>query len=143
LAERGEIDRWAAARALQLGEDEAAERLVSLRERGYLKPRGRGRGTAYRLARVYSDELRGPIATDDDVRLDAEAVRLRVVAILEERGQLSNAEIRRISGFSRPEVVRLMRQLRAEGVAVLEGAGRAARYRPARAATGLGRHSTQ
>jgi ATP-dependent DNA helicase RecG len=132
LAERGEIDRWSAARALQLGEDEAAERLVSLRERGYLQPRGRGRGTSYRLARIYSDELRGAIATDDDVRLDAEAVRLRVLAVLRERGELSNTDIRRISGFSRPEVIRLMRQLREEGVAVLEGAGRAARYRPVR-----------
>ncbi|MFP5288787.1 MAG: ATP-binding protein, partial [Thermoanaerobaculia bacterium] len=88
LAERGEIDRWAAARALQLDEDEAADRLVSLRERGYLQPRGRGRGTCYRLARIYSDELRGVTATDDDVQLDGEAVRLRVLAVLRERGEL-------------------------------------------------------
>ncbi len=129
LAERGELDRWAAARALQLGEDEAAERLVSLRERGYLQPRGRGRGTAYRLARAYSDELRGAVATDDDLRLDSEAVRLRVLAVLHDRGELSNAEIRRLSGFSRSEALRLMRELRREGAVVLAGVGRGARYR--------------
>jgi ATP-dependent DNA helicase RecG len=136
LAERGEIDRWSAAKALQLEEDEAADRLVTLRERGYLQPRGRGRGTCYRLARIYSDELRGATATDDDVQLDAEAVRLRVLAVLRERGELSNADVRRISGFSRPEVVRLMRRLREDGAVVLEGMGRAARYRMARGAAG-------
>ncbi|HEY2292358.1 MAG TPA: RNA-binding domain-containing protein [Thermoanaerobaculia bacterium] len=136
LAERGEIDRWSAARALQLDEDEAADKLVSLRERGYLQPRGRGRGTCYRLSRALSDELRGVTATDDDVQFDAEAVRLRVLAVLRERGELSNADVRRISGFSRPEVVRLMRRLREDGVIVLEGAGRAARYRPANPAVG-------
>lgn len=127
--ELGEIDRWSAARALQLPEDEAGERLVSLRERGYLQPRGRGRGTAYRLVRTHSDELRGAAATDDDLPLDTEAVRLRVLAVLRERGELWNAEIRRLSGFSRAEVVRLMRELRREGAIVLDGVGRAARYR--------------
>lgn len=136
LAERGELDRWSAARVLQLGEAEAAERLVSLRERDFLQPRGRGRGTAYRLARAYSEELRGVVATDDDVQLDAEAVRLRVLAILRERGELSNTDIRRLSGYSRQEVIRLMRQLRDEGSVVLEGVGRAAHYRPAKRAAG-------
>jgi DNA-binding transcriptional ArsR family regulator len=80
--------------------------------------------------------LRGVTATDDDVQFDAEAVRLRVLAVLRERGDLSNADVRRISGFSRPEVVRLMRRLREDGLIVLEGAGRAARYRPANPAVG-------
>lgn len=136
LAERGELHRWDAACSLQLDEFEAAERLKSLRERGYVQPRGRGRGTAYRLARPYSDELRGAGATGDEVRLGAEAVRPRVLAILRERGALSNAEIRRLSGFSRAEVIRLMRELRSAGAVVLEGKGRAARYRLALGTTG-------
>ncbi|MFP5288788.1 MAG: hypothetical protein ACLGI9_23835 [Thermoanaerobaculia bacterium] len=37
--------------------------------------------------------------------------------------------MRRISGYSRPEVIRLMRRLREEGAVILDGAGRAARYR--------------
>ena len=43
VAQRGEADRWYAAQILQREEAEAAARLVSLRERGYLEPRGRGR----------------------------------------------------------------------------------------------------
>jgi len=39
------------ADALQLSEEEAAEKLVRLRERGYLVVRGRGRGASYDLKR--------------------------------------------------------------------------------------------
>lgn len=131
VADRGELDRWSAAKSLQLGEEEAADKLVSLRERGYLRPRGRGRGTAYQLERRYSEALRGTLATDDAVAIDAESVRLRVLALLREKGSLSNAEIRRLSGYSRPEVLRLMSTLREGKEVVLEGRGRAARYRPA------------
>lgn len=131
LAERGEIDRWSAARALQLAGEKAADKLVSLRERGHLRPHGRGRGTSYQLERRLSAQLRGTLATDDVVTTDAESVRLRVLALLREKGSLSNADIRRLSGYSRPEVLRLMSALRASGEVVLEGRGRAARYRPA------------
>jgi hypothetical protein len=133
-ADRGEIDRWTGSRVLQLTEDDAAEKLKSLRERQYLDPRGRGKGTAYRLARRLSDLLRGTPATDDDVVLDREAVRLRLLKVLAERGSLTNAEIRRLSGFGRQEVIRLMRELRNSGDVVLQGKGRAAVYRPAPAA---------
>lgn len=131
VADRGEVDRWAAARSLQLAEDEAAERLVSLRERGYLQPRGRGRGTAYTLARHLSDLVRGAAATDDQLLIDQEAVRLRILRVLAERGKLSNADVRRLTGYGRGEVLRLMGRLRANGDVALEGRGRAAVYRPA------------
>jgi ATP-dependent DNA helicase RecG len=130
VADRGHLDRWSAARVLQLGEDEAAEQLVSLRERGYLVAQGRGRGTAYRLARRHSDLVRGRAATDLDTPLDDEAIQLRIEAVLAERGQLTNSEVRRLSGYSRPEVVRLMQRMRARGLVVLHGRGRAARWLP-------------
>ncbi len=104
--------------------------LATLRGRGYLVPEGRGRGTAYRLARAYSDLLRGQAETDRDVPLDDAAVRLRVQAVLAERGRLTNADIRRICGYSRTEVLRLMRVLCAEKAAVLRGRGRSAHYVP-------------
>lgn len=132
LAERGDLDRWSAAKVLQLTEEEAAERLVSLRERGYLRPHGRGRGTSYQLERQLSEKLRGTLATDDDTQIDSESVRLRVLAVLRERGELSNTDIRRLSGFSRQEVLRLMTALRASEEVVLEGRGRAATYRLAK-----------
>jgi len=128
--ERGLLDRWSAAQRLQLSEEEAAARLVSLRERGYLAPQGRGRGTTYRLPRNLSDLLRGHAETDRELPLDAEAVRLRVEAVLGERGTLTNAEVRRLSGFSRTEVLRLLRSMTGQGIVALRGRGRAAHYVP-------------
>ncbi len=128
VSERGFLDRWSAAQRLQLSEEEAAVRLVSLRERGYLAPQGRGRGTTYRLTRHLSDLLRGHAETDRELPLDAEAVRLRVEAVLAERGTLTNADVRRISGFSRSEVLRLLRSMGELGIISLQGRGRAAHY---------------
>jgi ATP-dependent DNA helicase RecG len=128
VADRGHLDRWSAAQWLQSTEEDAAERLVSLRGRGYLVAQGRGRGTAYRLPRRLSDLIRGPGETDQDLPLDEEAVRLRVQAVLEERGRLTNAEVRRISGYSRTQAVRVMRDLVEQGLVTLVGRGRAAHY---------------
>jgi ATP-dependent DNA helicase RecG len=136
IAERGMLDRWSAADRLQLADDSAAERLVSLRERGYLVPHGRGRGTAYRLSRALSDLLRGTAATDFDTDLDDEAIKLRVQAVLAERGRLTNADVRRLSGYSRAATVRLMNVLRTEDLARLEGRGRGAAYTPGPALKG-------
>ncbi|MEW6074205.1 MAG: ATP-binding protein [Planctomycetota bacterium] len=130
IADRGSLERWSGAEFLQADENEASERLVSLRERGYLTPRGRGRGTSYRLAWAFSDLLRGRSATDEPLPFEDEAVRLRVLAVLRERGRLTNAEVRRISGYSRSETLRLMRVLRAEDLARMMGRGRAAHYVP-------------
>jgi len=130
VTDRGWLDRWSAAECLQLPEEDAAERLASLRERGYLVPQGRGRGTAYRLARALSDRLRGPGQTDRDVPLDDAAVRLRVQAVLSERGRLTNADVRRISGYSRTEALRMMRALAEEDLVQLKGLGRGAHYVP-------------
>ncbi len=130
VSDRGEVDRWTVARGLQREEDEAAEKLVELRERGYLIPRGRGRGTAYCLSRVFSDALRGARETDDTLPLDDEAVGLRVQAVLAERGTLTNADVRRLSGYSRAESLRLLESLRESGRAVLKGRGRGAHYEP-------------
>ncbi len=130
ITDRGYLDRWSAAAYLQADEDDAAERLVALRERGYLTPRGRGRGTSYLLARAFSDLLRGRAATDESLSLDDEAVRLQILAVLGERGRLTNSDVRRISGYSRSEALRLMRALREEGMVEIMGRGRAAHYVP-------------
>lgn len=134
--EKGTLDRWSGAELLQLAEEEAASRLSRLRERGYLVSQGRGRATSYRLARRYSDLLRGRAATDRDFDLEEEAVRLRVQQVLVERGRLTNREIRQLSGFGRRQVVSLMQDLRDEGLAELKGAGRGAYYVPGPSLTG-------
>lgn len=130
LSVRGHLDRWSAAEELQLPEEESAEILASLRGRGYLLSHGRGRGTAYRLTRSLSDQLRGQDATDHDLPLDDEAIRLRIQAVLDERGKLTNAEARRISGYNRIEVMRLMHKIISDGHAKLVGKGRGAHYVP-------------
>lgn len=130
LAEIGTIDRRTAAVKLQCDEEHAAGILVSLRRRGYLLPHGRGKGTSYRFVRALSDELRGAVETDHELTLDAEAVRLKVRAVLEERGSLTNTEARRLTGYSRLQVARLMRGLAEEGQAALAGRGRGAHWVP-------------
>ena len=62
--------------------------------------------------------------------LDDEAVRLRVQAVLAERGQLTNADVRRISGYSRTVTLRLMRALAEEDLVQFKGRGRGAHYVP-------------
>ena len=126
----GEVNRRSAARSLQLPEEEAGERLAALRGRGLLVARGRGRATSYRLAKHLSDLLRGKLATDLDLELDEEAVRLRVQTVLADRGSLSNAEVRTMTGLARRDAVLLMNRLREEGLARVEGRGRAARWVP-------------
>ncbi len=130
LVRRPVLDRWSAARLLQLSEEQAAVTLVSLRERGFLVPQGRGRGTKYGLARRYS-ALVEQSGVDADIWLDEESVRLRLLAVLAERGRMTNAEIRRLSGYSRTQVLKLMRSLRRERLVEVRGRGRGAHYVPA------------
>ena len=131
LTDRARLDRWSAAKTLQtVDEAEAARRLASLKERGYLVANGRGKGTSYRLARSLSALLPERLGTAEGLDLDPEAARLRIQAILAERGRLTNAEVRRMLGCARAEVVRLMRSLREQGLARVEGRGRGAYYAP-------------
>ena len=53
-----------------------------LRERGYLAAQGRGRGTHYRLARRHAGLVDAAVLTEDDVRVDEESVRLRLIALV-------------------------------------------------------------
>jgi ATP-dependent DNA helicase RecG len=124
------LDRWRAAQVLQLNEEEAADRLARLRQLGYLVVRGRGRGASYSLRRDLGDRLRGRAAVDAEFPLEEEAVRLRILALLKERGQLTNAEIRRFSGFNRNQVYRLIKSLEAKGKVDFVGKGRPAHIVP-------------
>ncbi|MDE2906234.1 MAG: putative DNA binding domain-containing protein [Acidobacteriota bacterium] len=131
VTDRMHLDRWSAARALQTEDEaEAARRLAALRTRGYLVPHGRGKGTSYRLARGLSAVLRAHLGADEGLDPDPEAVRSRIEAILAERGRLTNADVRRMCGYPRAEVVRLMRALRERGWRGVEGRGRGAYYAP-------------
>ena len=130
LTRRRSLDRWTAADLLQRPDAEASEQLVSLRERGYVTAQGRGRGTVYRLAHRHADLVDAAVPAEDDIWVDEESVRLRLIALLSERGRLTNHEIRSISGYSRVRVLRLMRTLRDEGLVEFRGRGRGAHYVP-------------
>lgn len=126
LVDVGSLDRWSAAECLQLSESAAGERLASMRSEGLLVARGRGRATGYELPRPISERLRGRAVTDADHPLEAEGVRLRVLALLRERGRLTNAEIRDFSGYSRQQVLALEKQLERENLIEFRGRGRGA-----------------
>lgn len=84
----------------------------------------------YRLARRYAELLPDMDEMDGDSWIDEEALRLRLLAILSDRGRLTNAEIRRISGYTRTQVLRLMRAMRTERLVRVRGRGRGAHYVP-------------
>ena len=92
LTRRRTVDRWSAALLLQLTQEEAAARLVSLRERGYLAVEGRGRGATYKLARRHTNLIHDTAIGSYDIWPDEESVRLRLIALLSERGRLTNTE---------------------------------------------------
>jgi len=120
------LDRWSAASALQLNEEEAAQRLALLREAGYLVVRGRGRSATYDLKRELADRLRGRSRVDAEMQLDKVATKLRILTLLQERGRLTNSEIRRFSALDRIQVYRLVKELESEGKIRFRGRGRAA-----------------
>lgn len=125
LTRRQELDRWTAAECLQIGEAAAAERLVSLRERGHLLPAGRGRGTKYRL----SGRLKRFQRLSDPEVLAAEvAAREQVLDLLSERGVITNADVRRLTGLSRERALQLLRRLGADGLLRMTGSRGGARY---------------
>lgn len=130
VVDRGHLTRFDAAGLLQSNDAEASERLVSLRKSGYLAARGRGRGTSYILPRRLSDALRGPGETDRDLALDGSAVLLRTQQVLLERGRITNAEVRRLAGYSRNEALELLQEMKKEGLVDLLGRGRGAYYVP-------------
>jgi ATP-dependent DNA helicase RecG len=124
------LDRWSAAEVLQLREEEAAAKLIRLREMEYVVVRGRGRGASYELRGDWAERFRGRPAVDADVILEEDNVRLRILALLRQRGRLNNSEIRRFSGFSRVQVYRLLRCLKEEGEIRFVGKGRGAHIIP-------------
>jgi ATP-dependent DNA helicase RecG len=126
VVDAGSIGRTTGAEALQVNESEAGNLLADMRSRGLLVARGRGRAASYGLPRPLSERLRGKAVTDADRPLEAEGVRLRILALLKERGRLTNAEIRDFSGYSRQQVLAIEKQLQEEGLIELRGYGRGA-----------------
>jgi len=88
--------------------------------------RGTVKKKYYSLTREVYSMLQKGIEYDRDKRLDKEAIKMRILSILKERN-LTNAEVRHMTGMDRQQVLRLMRELEADGVQI-KGSGRGAYY---------------
>jgi len=80
----------------------------------------------YSLTREVYSMLEKGVEYDRDKRLDKESIKMRILSILKERN-LTNAEIRQMTSMDRQQVLRLMRELEADGVQI-KGSGRGAYY---------------
>ena len=63
---------------------------------------------------------------DRDKRLDKESIKIRILSILKERN-LTNAQIRQMTGMDRQQVLRFMHEIEMDGVQI-KGGGRGAYY---------------
>ena len=131
LIQHGSLNAISAGELLHLPEQEAGPTLASLRKRGYLLPAGRGRRTSYRLAPVPAERLKAQLLSEDQGWIDRETLVIRLLQIIRERGRITNAEVRAISGYDRARTQNLMATLRKQGHVILVGRGRAAHYVPA------------
>ena len=130
LMRRYQLNRWSTAAAAHMTELDAAEKLSSLRSRGYLRARGRGRGTNYELTPVLSERLR-PADAAAELQLkpkkqDREHAEEQILGALNQTGTVTNAEIRAITGFTSNRVYRIVKRMEAKGLVRTEGRGRAA-----------------
>ncbi len=134
LLHHPELDSTNAARLCQRQEDEAREILTEMEQGfGYLERGGAGRGTYWVIRPDLHRLLAGPGHPERDRRIDREAAKTRILSVLRQRSErseqgLSNAEIRQLTHYDRAQVKSLMNELRLEGVTVLEGKGRGARW---------------
>jgi ATP-dependent DNA helicase RecG len=110
-----------AAHACQRSVPEAAQVLQRLQARGVLRPHGADSPTAWTLA---TDLFSRSSVTDKGKAVETVLEALRAI-----RPQgLRNAEVQTISGLSRSQVKRMMRDLQGQGHVVTKGNGPATRY---------------
>ncbi len=120
-----ELDYRAAGRALQLDPESAVSPLTSLRDRGYLSSRGRGRNTTYRLADALVHLRHAAVLVENGLQPSAST---QVLAALARGESLTNAGVRQLTGMTREEAKNLLRSLRRDSLVVMEGSHRGARY---------------
>ncbi|SMB80518.1 Winged helix-turn-helix DNA-binding [Desulfonispora thiosulfatigenes DSM 11270] len=87
---------------------------------------GRGKGRYYTLSRNAYKILKENMGYERQQSLDKEAIKIRILSILKKKN-LSNKEIRQITGMDSKQVQRLMKELKLDGVD-LTGRGRGAKY---------------
>ena len=129
LARRSPLSVPQAAELLQRSRSATAARLAGLERRGYLVSVADGRQAAYRLPPPLAARLQcEPGSGEAPAAAARKNVRARLLDIIVERGLISNAELRSISGLSREQVKRHMAELREAGHVEVVGRGRGAHY---------------
>ncbi len=101
--------------------------------RGYLERGGSGTGTYWTLRPDLHRRLAGQGHPEKNRRLEFEAAKARVHSVLLQRqkrgeGGLTNAEVRAFTHLDRQQVLRLLRELKEEGLVDIVGRGRGARF---------------
>lgn len=127
LIRHEDIDTQNAAIVTQRSSEQARELLSKLAHTmNLLESVGRGRGRYYTLTRTAYELLKGNMTYERQQSLDKEAIKIRLLSILRDR-ELTNREIRLMTGLSSKQVQRVARDLAADGVKVV-GHGVGARY---------------
>ncbi|WP_415579402.1 helix-turn-helix domain-containing protein [Filibacter tadaridae] len=127
LLRHEQIDTHTAMRVAQRGQDQARELLSNLtNDLRLLGAIGRGKGRYYTLSKATSDALKEKMSYERQVNLDDEAVKMRILTLLREE-DLTNKDIRDMTGWDRKKVYNIVKQLESEGV-TMTGQGRGARY---------------
>jgi len=99
------------------------EKLASLETNLHiLEHSGTGRGTTYRLSRRAAAILSEGVAYDMMRRLDKEAIKVRILSLLEDR-PLSNKDIRSFTDLGRKQVTGLLKELETDGQVYSSGHG--------------------
>lgn len=80
----------------------------------------------YSLRREAYAILEKGVEYDRDKRLDDEYIKIRILSLLRER-DLTNREVRQMTGMDRQQVLRLMKEMESDGV-VIKGIGRGSYY---------------
>jgi ATP-dependent DNA helicase RecG len=111
----------------QRGTEQAKELLSGLMKNfDLIEPIGGGRGRYYTLSRYAYGLLQDSLRYERQQHLDKEAVKIRILSVLKDR-DLTNAEVRQITGMDRRQLNAIIKEMASEGVKII-GHGRGAKY---------------
>lgn len=127
LIRHEEIDSTVAAQVSQRDISQARELLSRLtNELQLLKAVGRGKGRYYVLSLKTLNSLQEGLKYNRQFDLDDESVKMRILTLLKER-DLTNQDIRQMTGWGRKKVWNIIKELESSGVRVI-GSGRGTKY---------------
>ncbi|GAA0434984.1 hypothetical protein GCM10008983_09460 [Lentibacillus halophilus] len=127
LIRHEQIDTSTAAHIAQRKLDHARELLSKLANHYRLiEPVGRGKGRYYILSKATSDALKQEMSYERQVALDDEAAKMRILTLLKDQ-DLSNHDIRQMTGWNRKKVHKIIKDLEPSGVRIA-GKGRGTKY---------------